>query len=52
MYDRSTKLWSLLYFVCQHVDMSRIAWRLFWSAQLRFYRQMLMAAKVIIILNT
>ena len=46
MYDRSTKFWSLLYFVCQHADLGRVGWRLFWASQLRFYRQMLMAAKV------
>ncbi|KAK9808500.1 hypothetical protein WJX73_001795 [Symbiochloris irregularis] len=46
IYDRSCKFWSLLFFVCQHVDLGRTGWRVFWGAQLRFYRQMLMAAKV------
>ncbi len=50
MYDRSAIMWSLIYNVMRALPKSQskrdVKVGLFWSAHQRFYRQMLMAAKV------
>ncbi|KAK3282320.1 hypothetical protein CYMTET_9945 [Cymbomonas tetramitiformis] len=51
MYDRATCFWSLLYRVFQSVERAKegvlkVKFSHFWGAHLRFFRQMLMAAKV------
>ncbi len=49
MYDRTTSFWNILYHVLAAfpttTKMKRM-WTQFWGAHQRFYRQMLMAAKV------
>ena len=46
MYDRSCVFWHLLGSVLRQVSKPRKTMPMYWSAQQRFYRQMLMAAKV------
>ncbi|KAK9815308.1 hypothetical protein WJX72_001386 [[Myrmecia] bisecta] len=46
MYNRSTELWHMLLRILRELRLPRKKWGLFFSAQQRFYRQMLMAAKV------
>lgn len=48
MYDRSSDFWQMLFHICTGLGpgLKRSFWGQFFSAQMRFYRQMLMAAKV------
>jgi hypothetical protein len=52
MYDRAVDFWVLIYTVLQEMEaeanvaLPRKSWGQFWSAHQRFFRQMLMAAKV------
>ena len=48
MYDRSSDLWQMLFHICSGLGpgLKRSFWGQFFSGQMRFYRQMLMAAKV------
>ncbi len=47
MYDRSTDLWQMLFHICSGLTIhSKHFWSQFFGAQMRFYRQMLMASKV------
>jgi hypothetical protein len=52
MYDRAVDLWVLIYTVLRELEEESTAallkksWTHFWSAHQRFFRQMLMAAKV------
>lgn len=54
MYDRSSDLWQMLFHICSGLGpgLKRAFWGQFFSAQMRFYRQMLMAAKVILYLTS
>ncbi|DBA83686.1 TPA: hypothetical protein ACH3X1_016793 [Trebouxia sp. C0004] len=47
MYDRSTDFWQMLFHICSGLTIhSKHFWSQFFGAQMRFYRQMLMASKV------
>lgn len=50
MYNRSSTMWNLIFNVMRNLPKSQkgrdVKVGLFWSAHQRFYRQMLMAAKV------
>ena len=46
MYDRSTDFWQMLFHICSGLTIqNRHFWSQFFSSQMRFYRQMLMASK-------
>ncbi|KAK9815574.1 hypothetical protein WJX72_006088 [[Myrmecia] bisecta] len=46
MYDRAAELWHLLLRILKKLGVGRKTWSLYFSAQQRFFRQMLMASKV------
>ena len=46
MYDRASAFWKLLYYVMRECNLKPRTWMVFWASQQRFFRQMLMAAKV------
>lgn len=47
MYDRSTDFWQMLFHIASGLGSpSKHFWSQFFGAQMRFYRQMLMASKV------
>lgn len=49
MYDRACKFWHFLYSIFQEYRlMSGRQWMMFYATEMRFFRQMLMAAKVLL----
>ena len=49
MYDRTTDFWQMLFHICNGLTIrSKHFWSQFFGAQMRFYKNMLMASKVTI----
>lgn len=47
MYDRACTFWHMLWNICTEYDLlGGRGWMQFYGTQMRFFRQMLMAAKV------